>query len=64
MDFLQQGLTMKITDEQKKLCIALRQKTNAGIIDCRNALRKFNFDFDKALDWIKEDIKKPKRYYK
>lgn len=32
----------------------LRQKTGAGIMDCKQALQASNNSFDKALDWLKK----------
>lgn len=32
----------------------LRQKTGAGIMDCKQALKASNNDFSKALDWLKK----------
>jgi elongation factor Ts len=42
---------MAITTEQIK---ALRQETEAGIMDCRRALEKSGGDFDKALAFLRE----------
>lgn len=32
----------------------LRERTNAGILDCKNALEATNGDMDKAVDWLRE----------
>ncbi len=32
----------------------LRQKTGAGIMDCKQALQASNSDFNKAVDWLKK----------
>jgi elongation factor Ts len=42
---------MAITTEQIK---ALREKTGAGILDCRKALEQANGDFDSALEFLRE----------
>jgi elongation factor Ts len=42
---------MAISAEQVK---ALREKTGAGIVDCKKALEQNNGDFDKAVAWLKE----------
>jgi elongation factor Ts len=31
----------------------LREKTNAGMMDCKKALSETNGDFDKAVDWLR-----------
>ena len=31
----------------------LREKTNAGMMDCKKALTESNGDFDKAVDWLR-----------
>src|ERR1700761_7823804 len=31
----------------------LREKTNAGMMDCKKALTETNGDFDKAVDWLR-----------
>ena len=42
---------MEITTEMIK---ELRAATNAGVLDCRKALRESNGDFQKAVDWLRE----------
>ena len=42
---------MAITTEMVK---KLREATNAGILDCRNALEQSDGDFDKAVDALRE----------
>ncbi|MBI4760500.1 MAG: translation elongation factor Ts [Chloroflexota bacterium] len=42
---------MEITTEMIK---ELRAATNAGIMDCRQALTEANGDFQKAVDWLRE----------
>ena len=42
---------MAITTEQIK---ALREKTGAGILDCRKALEQANGDFNSALEFLRE----------
>jgi elongation factor Ts len=32
----------------------LREKTGAGMLDCKKALMETNGDFDKAIDWLRE----------
>lgn len=32
----------------------LREKTGAGILDCKNALQATDGDFEKAIDWLRE----------
>ncbi len=38
------------TEDIKKL----RQRTSAGMLDCKNALTECNGDLDKAADWLRE----------
>lgn len=42
---------MEITTEMIK---ELRAATNAGVMDCRQALTEANGDFQKAVDWLRE----------
>ncbi len=42
---------MAITTEMVK---KLREATNAGVLDCRNALEQADGDFDKAVDHLRE----------
>ena len=42
---------MAITTEMVK---ELRQATNAGVLDCRNALEEAGGDFNKAVDYLRE----------
>jgi elongation factor Ts len=42
---------MAITTEMVK---KLREATNAGVLDCRNALEQSGGDFDKAVDILRE----------
>ena len=32
----------------------LREKTGAGMMDCKKALQESNGDMDKAIDWLRE----------
>lgn len=32
----------------------LREKTNAGMMDCKRALEETNGDFEKAIDWLRK----------
>ena len=32
----------------------LREKTGAGMMDCKNALNETNGDMAKAIDWLRE----------
>ena len=32
----------------------LRDKTNAGMMDCKNALRECGGDIDKSVDWLRQ----------
>ena len=32
----------------------LREKTGAGMLDCKKALQESNGDMDKAIDWLRE----------
>lgn len=32
----------------------LRERTNAGILDCKNALSECDGDIDKAIDWLRQ----------
>jgi elongation factor Ts len=32
----------------------LREKTNAGMLDCKKALEENSGDFDKAIDWLRQ----------
>ena len=34
--------------------VKLRKRTNAGMMDCKNALTETNGDLDKATDWLRE----------
>ncbi len=42
---------MAITAEAVK---ALREKTGAGMMDCKNALQESNGDFDKAIEYLRK----------
>jgi elongation factor Ts len=42
---------MSITSEQVKL---LREKTGAGMLNCKNALVETNGDFDKAVEFLRQ----------
>ncbi|BAY92853.1 MULTISPECIES: translation elongation factor Ts [unclassified Tolypothrix] len=37
-----------------KLVQELRQKTNAGMMDCKKALKENDGDIDKAIDWLRQ----------
>ena len=37
-----------------ELIKSLRERTGAGIMDCKNALAACNDDLDKATDWLRE----------
>jgi len=43
---------MEITTEMIK---ELRSATGAGILDCRKALTEADGDFQKAVDWLREE---------
>ena len=32
----------------------LREKTGAGMLDCKKALEENNGDMEKAIDWLRE----------
>ena len=34
--------------------VKLRKRTNAGIMDCKNALTETDGDIDKATEWLRE----------
>mgnify|MGYP000209280694 FL=1 len=40
-------------EEIKELSFKLRKETGAGVMDCKKALVRFNYDYDKALGWLK-----------
>ena len=40
-------------EELKKLSFKLRKETGAAVMDCRRALVRFDYDYDKALGWLK-----------
>ena len=42
---------MSITSEQVKL---LREKTGAGMLNCKNALVETNGDFEKAVEFLRQ----------
>ena len=33
---------------------ALRERTGAGMMDCKHALEENNFDIEKSVDWLRE----------
>jgi len=37
----------------KELSFKLRKETGAGVMDCKKALVRFDYDYDKALGWLK-----------
>ena len=37
----------------------LRERTNAGMMDCKKALVESDGDMDKAIDWL--DLRRPPR---
>ena len=37
-----------------KMVKELRDKTGAGMMDCKKALVECNGDIDKAIDWLRE----------
>ena len=41
--------------------VALRQKTGAGILDCKKALTETDGDMDKAVDYLREKGIAPQR---
>lgn len=43
---------MKITTEMVK---ELREETGAGVLDCRNALQEMDGDFDKAVEYLRQE---------
>lgn len=40
---------------EKKLCIKMRKETGMGLMDCKGALNRFDYDFDKAKEYITSD---------
>ena len=42
---------MAVTAAQVK---ELREKTGAGMMDCKNALAESDGDMEKAIDWLRE----------
>ena len=34
----------------------LREKTGAGMMDCKNALSASDGDMEKAIDWLREKV--------
>ena len=42
---------MAVSAQQVK---ELRQRTNAGMLDCKKALEENSGDFDKAIDWLRK----------
>ncbi len=40
-------------EELKELSFKLRKETGAAVMDCRRALVRFDYDYDKALGWLK-----------
>ena len=44
---------MAITAAQVK---ELREKTGAGMMDCKNALSASDGDMEKAIDWLREKV--------
>ena len=49
--FLKKNLEMTINSEQIKL---LREKTGAGVLNCKNALVETNGDFEKAIEFLRQ----------
>jgi elongation factor Ts len=43
---------LKITTEMVK---ELREETGAGVLDCRNALQEMDGDFDKAVEYLRQE---------
>jgi len=37
----------------KEWSFKLREETGAGVMDCKKALVRFDYDYDKALGWLK-----------
>ena len=40
-------------EERKELAFKLRKETGASVMDCKKALVRFYYDYDKALGWLK-----------
>tara|TARA_B100001939_G_C16866932_1_gene584552 strand:+ start:565 stop:744 length:180 start_codon:yes stop_codon:yes gene_type:complete len=40
-------------EELKELSFKLRNETGAGVMDCKKALVRFDYDYNKALGWLK-----------
>jgi len=40
-------------EELKELSFKLRKETSAGVMDCKKALVRFDYDYNKALGWLK-----------
>ena len=40
------------------LCKALRQRTGAGMMECKKALTETDWDMDKAEDWLKKQVRR------
>ncbi len=40
-------------EELKELSFKLRKQTGASVMDCKMALVRFDYDYDKALGWLK-----------
>jgi translation elongation factor EF-Ts len=39
--------------ETNELAFKLRKETGVGVMDCIKALVRFDYDYDKALGWLK-----------
>lgn len=39
----------------------LREKSGAGMMDCKKALAEANGDMDAALDWLRTRARRPRR---
>jgi len=40
-------------EERNELAFKLRKETGDGVMDCKKALDRFDYDYDKALGWLK-----------
>jgi elongation factor Ts len=43
-----------MADIAAKLVKDLRDKTGAGMMDCKKALKETEGDFEKAIDWLRQ----------
>ena len=45
---------MKMAEISAKLVKGLREKTGAGMMDCKKALKETDGDINKAVDWLRQ----------